>query len=223
MVVDALTNIVERTDVSTQKIIEVAQILYGNTKEGSEAWQIGRETLISFVKRSDISIQETIGAAWIFFIKGEQGTKERSIAAARLLELARRTDLSVEEATSLIHVIKLFGSETSEGEKNLIHYLLHITRNVNFIVEERLQAATVVLQESYRPSEKIQALQTIYKLMPEDKASQHIANHWANSYRKAGISANKVEISEIPCIIEMAKNEMLPEKIRDGYTVYCVK
>ncbi len=100
-------------------------------------------------------------------------------------------------------------SEASEEEKLAIQLLLRLAQNKSLTVDQRLQASTVILMmQPARYLERAQVIQTVLALLNGEAASQHLKKHWVP------ISI-RPEVSDIPVIVELAKQKMLPIEIRD--------
>lgn len=80
-------------------------------------------------------------------------------------------------------------------------------------IEQRLRAATVFLTvRDANYLDRAQAVQTVLALKGED-AKQYLEKHWQGI--PMSIPPKKVDIPDIPYIVELARQEMLPIGARD--------
>jgi hypothetical protein len=194
-------------DIDTR--MEAARVLYINTPARSEEEQQAIQILLRLAQQPDLPFGFALQSAGTLYQISLHGSEEQRHVAQLLLQLAQRPDLSVEQVIQTASVLYWVSPKASEEQRLAIQVLLRLVQNKSLTVDQRLQASTEILtMQPTRYLERAQAIQTVLASLHGEAASQHLKKHWAP------ISISP-EVSDIPVIVELAKQKMLPTEIRD--------
>jgi len=196
--IELLSHLVQRSDLSIEQQVQVTQaICQCNSLEEKEIRQQGIHLLSPPTQRSNLSI--------------EQQLKEVRQQGVQLLSrLAQRSDLSIEQQLQVTQVLYRSSSPGTEEERLAAQKLLTVARSENFTLNYQSLAIEILLaseKEDY--SDKIQAVQMALSLLEEGAIRQFLEEHWHTTGNK------KAKSSDIKLLLELARNNILPTKIRD--------
>lgn len=147
----------------------------------------------------------------ILEILEEQGPKDlnRTHIDQVILALIKNLDLPLKQLLQLVWSWYEKRPQTEQGQRLLIQRLQHLYQEHNGTEKHRQCAQAILLVLPFSNyADKASAIQAIAALLPQDEAKCCIAAYWRSAQ-------GSLEEGEIPFIVELVQQELLPTEIRD--------
>lgn len=188
-------------------------------------WQdrIGRNTealltllLLQIMQRSDIPIEHVSEIAQITCSRPIMLPNRRPLRQIRQAVLMQwlqsyaeeSINLSAEQAVPLATTLLQFGRKIWANDKAWL-LLLRIAQDEQLSPEQRRSALAELLQyiHSWSWSQVAQIIQLVFTLQAEQEARTLLREHWNR--------AKPATVNNIPILVELAQQELLPSQVRD--------
>ncbi len=210
--IQMLSDLAERPDLSFEQILQVALSLYMSSPRSAAEEQKALRMLSDLAERPDLSFEQILQVALSIYLCSSDKLKQEQQAMEILLETVQKTDLPIEQVAIATEALYWLSPSQSDEEKPAISLLWQLTEQQGLTFEQKLHLATQPLafpESKYQ--DKVKAVQTILGLMQPEAAKHYIAKHWL----PFNISSQKIALSDIPHLIELIKQEILPPPIRN--------
>jgi uncharacterized protein YerC/energy-coupling factor transporter ATP-binding protein EcfA2 len=210
--IQRLWDLAQRVDLSIEQMIQVALALYVFSSRKSENRQQAIQRLLNLAQRADLSIEQMIQVALALSLFGDAKSEGQRQETRRLLESAHQPNLSLEQTIQITQALYMCSLSRSEKQQQASQILWQLAQKQELTLEERLRIATVPLtvKEANYP-DRVQSVEMVFALLPEGAAKHYLAEQW----RAIDTRSSKAEVVDIPYIVKLVRQEMLPEKIRD--------
>jgi len=126
-------------------------------------------------------------------------------------KLVQQSDLTPEEKVQVAQMLYQNSLFKSEERQRAVRMLAQLAEDDNLSKDQQLQVATIpftVAGANY--TDRLKAVRTVLLLVQREEAKQHFVKYW----QPVGL-LNNPELSDIPHIVELAQEEILPTEARD--------
>ena len=171
------------------------------------------QILVKLTKRPDLTVDQNFQLAQALSRTSPFKSEGQQLATQMLLDLMNRSEISIEQTFSVAEALYRRHSLKPEERKQATQILWQLAYDSNIPIDQRLRAVTVFLtvgEASY--PDRAQAVQTVLALKGEE-ARQYLEQHWQGI--AMSVPPKKVDIPDIPYIVELARQEMVPVGVRD--------
>ncbi len=202
----------QQTDLTFEEKIQAAEALYRcsplNSKENQQAVNI----LLAMAKEPALKVTDAIQVFQILYDYDLTASKEGQQALQALARLAQHPDLSAEQKIQIAQDLYETSPLHSDSRQQGIKILWQQAQDETLPAEQRLEAATIPLTvgDSSYP-DRAQAVRSILTLKQGEDARTYIEKYW----QPVSSSSNKTEPSDIPAMIELIQQDLLPTEARD--------
>ncbi len=216
--VQMLLNLAQRPDLSIEQVISIAEARYKRTTlvtpfESEERQQVS-QILLSLTRRPNLSVEQILQITRALSRISLDESEGQQPTVEILMELAQRSDLSVEHTLQVAWLLYEYSPPKSRQQQQAAKMLWKLAQEQDLTLEQRLRAATVPLtQWKANYPDRVQAVQIVLILLQEKAARRYLAKHWEPVHEDD--PRRGADISDIQCIAELAKQEILPTSIRD--------
>ena len=202
----------QRSDLSIKQMIQVAQALYQSSVENSRERKQGIEMLLRLTQHQDLSIEDVGQIARILYQSSPSGSEYERQTIQMLSYLMQHTDLSPRGAVQSIQVLAQSNTDGSDIQQQMTHVFWQLAQNQNLSVEQKLQATTFLLSEMNATyAGRAQAVRVVVALVQGVKVRQYFNANW----QPMSSRSNEANMSDIPFLVELVKQELLPTEVRD--------
>src|SRR6266487_743435 len=202
----------QQANLTFEEKIQAAEALYRcsplNSKENQQAVNI----LLSMAKEPFLKVTDAIQVFQILYDYDLTASKEGQQALQALARLAQHPDLSAEQKIQIAQDLYETSPLHSDSRQQAIKILWQQAQDKTLPAEQRLEAATIPLTvgDSSYP-DRAQAVRSILTLKHGEDARTYIEKYW----QPVSSSSNKTEPSDIPAMIELIQQDLLPTEARD--------
>ncbi len=202
----------QQANLTFEEKIQAAEALYRcsplNSKENQQAVNI----LLTMAKEPALKVTDAIQIFQILYDYDLTASKEGQQALQALARLAQHPDLSAEQKIQIAQDLYETSPLHSDSRQQAIKILWQQAQDKTLPAEQRLEAATIPLTvgDSSYP-DRAQAVRSILTLKHGEDARTYIEKYW----QPVSSSSNKTEPSDIPAMIELIQQDLLPTEARD--------
>ena len=168
---------------------------------------------MKLAERPDLAVEQMLELSEALSRTGSLRSEGQRLATQMLLDLMKRPDLSIEQAILVAEALYRRRGLKTEERKQAAQILWQQAHDESIPVEQRLRVVTVFLTDgeaSY--SDRVQAVQTVLALKGKE-AREYLEQYWEGM--PVSVPGKRVDIVDIPYVVELARLEMLPVRVRD--------
>jgi NACHT domain len=167
---------------------------------------LAREELIALATQIVENTSRSIHAIEILYKQSIEESEKQQVRQI-FLNMVHEPDLSLEQ---IIQISEVLYENSPHASQEAVQDLWSYIQDQNSILKQRLRALAVLILASWVSYiDKAQAVEIIYNQLPKEEAKLFLAEYWQSSYVSA-------ELSTIPYIVELVKQELLPSEVRDN-------
>ncbi len=202
----------QQTDLTFEEKIQAAEALYRCSPLNSKENQLAVNILLAMAKEPALKVTDAIQVFQILYDYDLTASKEGQQALQALARLAQHPDLSAEQKIQIAQDLYETSPLHSDSRQQGIKILWQQAQDETLPAEQRLEAATIPLTvgDSSYP-DRAQAVRSILTLKQGEDARTYIEKYW----QPVSSSSNKTEPSDIPAMIELIQQDLLPTEARD--------
>ena len=211
--------LMDKMDEFTQTVeqrVEVVRMLHlCNLDDLSEKQQLIQE-LGAMLRRTDLTVEQRLKVAQTLYLYGSDDlddSQERRQVTLLLVELLKHTTLTIEQQVLVAQSLYLCSIYKSEERQMVMQRFVEFLKNQELAKDLRFQIALLPLTvEDANHADRVWSIQAILALADKEFARIHIKKCWA-------FVDDEAQVSDIPFIAELAKEEILSTEIRDAIYV----
>jgi energy-coupling factor transporter ATP-binding protein EcfA2 len=210
--IQILLKLAQLPDLSIEQTLQVAQALYQSSVENSWERRQAIQMLLKLAQHPDLSIEHAIQIFQALYQNSSSYSEEEQQAIQILLRLAQRLDLSIEHPAQPVQARHLRDSGTLNVEHQVLQIFQQLAQNQHLSVDARLQASAVLLSAANTTySDRLEAVRTVLTLDRGERAEVYLKEYWQPIDNRS----HKANVSDIPFLIELVHQELLPTEARD--------
>jgi hypothetical protein len=208
----ALLNLLQLPNLSFEESLQATLSLYTNSSDDSIEENHAKRKLSDLVQWPDLSFEQTMQIALSLFGISSKNSTEEEQAIQLVSNIAQQNNLSIEQTALITEILYLVSSNRSTKERTALQKLLELTQQLELTFDQRLQLATLPISVSNNDyQDRVQAVQVIQNLLQPEVAKYHIEKHWQSTDTRN----QQIDLSNIPSLAELSKQELLPTYVRD--------
>jgi hypothetical protein len=208
--IQVFSDLIHDSKISAEQTLMVAQTLYRVSEKDTDEWKSSRQALMDLTNCSDLSLEQLVGLIWLLYESGSQDAGEGDLARQILLSLVYRSDFSVEQHLLVAETLYKSSKKDTDERQQALQILRQSVQNQSISFDLRLQSASIpLIVENASYQDKEQAIQDVLSLLDSKNAQLYLADHFI-------YSAKKANISDVPHIIRILENSILPATIHDN-------
>lgn len=202
----------QQADLTFEEKIQAAEALYRCSPLNSKENLLAVNILLAMAKEPTLKVTAAIQVFQILYDYDLTASKEGQQALQALARLAQHPDLSAEQKIQVAQDLYETSPLHSDSRQQAIKILWQQAQDETLPAEQRLEAATIPLTvgDSSYP-DRAQAVRSILTLKQGEDARAYIEKYW----QPVSSSSNKTEPSDIPAMIELIQQDLLPTEARD--------
>ncbi|MBV9259012.1 MAG: hypothetical protein JO215_13445, partial [Ktedonobacteraceae bacterium] len=210
-VIQQLLQLAQQT-TSFEEKMQAAEVLYRCSPLNSQENQQSIDTLLALAQAPDLKIEETVAVFQLLDDYDLTATPEGLEALSTLARLLQKPDLSQQQQLEVARGLYDASLPRSENRQQAAQILWKQAQENTLPLEQRLQAATppLTVRDANYP-DRAQAIRIILTLQQREDARAHLEHYW----QPVSVSNNRAEPSDIPALIELVQQELLPLEVRD--------
>ncbi len=203
--------LVQQADLAFEERIQVAEALYRCSPLNSHENQRAIDTLLTLAKEPDLNIENAIQIFQILYDYDLTASNEGQQALSTLIRLAQRSDISIGQRIQIAQDLYASSPPHTESRQLAVQILWQLARNEQLPTGQRLEAATTPLTvgDSSYP-DRAQAVHLILSFKQGEEARAYLEKYW-----QPVSNGNRSEPSDIPAMIELIQQALLPTSARD--------
>jgi hypothetical protein len=216
LVMWSLVEATQRANLTLGQSTQIGQVLarYIQINQYLEDERWVPRTLTQLLEQTKLDLVRIVQVASILYYCGLKDSEEKRQATKWLARLLERSDLTLEQSIEVTRALYRCSAKDSEEEQQATQRLWHLAQKSDIPMFLRLQIASIPLSETVKNYQnKDHAIKLILGMVDGKAAKHYIEEKWQPIVKRGSIPS--AEISDIPFIIEIAKEEMLPTKIKD--------
>lgn len=203
--------LVQQTNLAFEERIQVAEALYRCSPLNSQENQRAIDTLLALAKEPVLNVENAIQIFQILYDYDLTTSNEGQQALSTLIRLAQRSDISAGQRIQIAQDLYASSPPHTESRQLAAQVLWQQAQNEQLPPEQRLDAATTPLTvgDSSYP-DRAQAVRLILSFKQEEEARSYLEKYW-----QPVSHGNRREPSDIPTMIELIQQALLPTSARD--------
>src|SRR6266487_120228 len=202
-------HLVQQTDLTFEERIQVVEALYRCSPLNSQENQRAVDSLLAMAKEPTLSVENAIQIFQILYDYDLITSNEGQLSI--LARLAQRADISAEQRIQIAQDLYASSPPHAASRRQAAQILWQQAQNEQLSTEQRLEAATVPLTigDSSYP-DRAQAVRLILPFKQGEDARAYLEKYW-----QPVSSGIRSEPSDIPAMIELIQQSLLPTSARD--------
>ncbi|MDQ2888022.1 MAG: hypothetical protein M3Y39_18270, partial [Chloroflexota bacterium] len=203
--------LVQQADLAFEERIQVAEALYRCSPLNSQENQRAIDTLLALAKEPTLNVENAIQIFQILYDYDLTTSSEGQQALSTLIRLAQRSDISAGQRIQIAQDLYASSPPHAESRQQAAQMLWQQAQNEHLPTEQRLDAATTPLTigDSSYP-DRARAVRLILSFKQGEEARSHLEKYW-----QPVSNGNRSEPADIPAMIELIQQALLPIGARD--------
>ena len=209
--IQQLLQVVRQTK-SFEEMMMAAEVLYRCSPPNSLPNQQAIDALLALAQSPDLKVEEAVEIFQLLYDYDLTATGEGQEALSTLVRLLQKPDLSQEQQIEIAQDLYEASLPRSENRQQAGQILLKQAQDDTLLPELRLEAAItpLIVRDANYP-DRAQAIRVILTLRQGEDARAYLEQYW----QPVSVSSNRVEPADIPALIELLQQELLPVEVRD--------
>jgi hypothetical protein len=168
--------------------------------------------LLALAQTPDLKVEETAAIFHLLYAYNLTAISAGQQALSTLARLLQQPELGSEQQIEIAQNLYEASMSRSENRKQAVQVLWKQAQDNTLSPELRLEAATTPLMvRDTNYTDRIQAIRIILTLKQGEDARAHVEYSWQPML----VNGNRVESNDIPAMIELLQQELLPVVVRD--------
>jgi NACHT domain len=203
--------LVQQADLAFEERIQVAEALYRCSPLNSQENQRAIDTLLALAKEPALNVENAIQIFQILYDYDLTTSNEGQQALSTLIRLAQRSDISAGQRIQIAQDLYASSPPHVESRQQAAQTLWQQAQSAQLPTEQRLDAATTPLTvgDSSYP-DRAQAVRLLLSFKQGEEARSYLEKYW-----QPVSNGNRSEPSDIPAMIELIQQSLLPTSARD--------
>ena len=200
-------------DLSIEQAIDVAERINREAFQDQrpDVQQQATQMLLRFMQDPNLSVEQAIHLTKNLYQISSREPEGRQQATQMLLRFMQDPNLSVEQAIHLAESLYQISSRESEGRQQATQMLFYLVNDQRLTLDQRLQVATVPItchgHVSYQDG--AQSVRMVRDMLLGEEARHYLEERWRS------VMFDKPETADIPYLVELIKQELLPTEARN--------
>jgi hypothetical protein len=202
----------QQTNLSFEEMMRTAEALYKCSPLNSPENQQAIDTLLALAQAPNLKVEKTVELFKLLYEYNFTAIPVGQQALSTLAQLLHQPDLSQAQQIEIAQDLYEASLLRSENREQAVQVLWKQAQNDTLSPELRLEAATTPLMiRDANYTDRVQAIRIILTLKQGKDARTHFAYYWQPML----VNGNRVEPNDIPAMIELLQQELLPVVVRD--------
>ncbi len=203
--------LVQQASLTFEEKIQVAEALYRCSPLNSQENQSAVDTLLAMAKEATLSVENAIQIFQVLYDYDLTTSHEGQQALSTLVRLAQRSDISAEQRIQIAQDLYETSPLHSASRQQAVQILWQQAQHPTLPKKLRLEAATapLTIRDSSYP-DRARAVRLILTFTQGEEARAYLEKHW-----QPISSGSRSEPSDIPAMIELIQQDLLPTSARD--------
>jgi NACHT domain len=210
--VQQLLQLTRQTHLPFEEKVQAVEGLYRCSPPNSQENQQAVEMLLAIAQAPDLNIEEAVEIFQLLYDHDLTTSVEGQEALLVLVRFLQKPGLSPQQQIQIAQDLYEASLPRSASREQAVQILWKQAQDDTLASEMRLKAATkpLIVGDANYP-DRAQALRIILTLKQRDEARAYLEQYW----QPVLMSNNRTELSDIPALIELIQQDVLPIDARD--------